>query len=64
MSVIMALDSQNLPLKLRERVEITHIYVYMLENANLMKREVRLRLVLRWYLFFTQISGAYKVGAY
>ena len=61
MSVIMALDSQNLPLKLRERVEITRSSFYMLENANfcieknMMKGEVRLRLVLRWCLFFGQI---------
>ena len=53
MSIIMALDSQNLPLKLRERVEIIRIYFYLLENANfciekyMMKGEVRLRLVLR-----------------
>ena len=37
---IMALDSQNLPLKLRERVEITRISFYILENANFFYREI------------------------
>ena len=61
MSVVMALDSQNLPLKVGERVEITLTSFDILENANfciekyMMKGEVRLRLVLRWCLFFGQI---------
>ena len=58
MSVIMALDSQNVPLKIREWVKITRMSLCMLENAHfciekyMMKGEVRLRLVLRWCFIF------------